>query len=161
MERATDLIEFTVNGETRQVEGGEETTLLHALRGPLGLTGTRFGCGLGMCGACMVMLDGRAVTSCDTPLSTVAGRTVRTVEGLADGPDPHPVQRAFLREQAAQCGYCTSGMLMSAAALLADDPAPDEEAVVRALDRNLCRCGSQARAVRAVLRAGAAAGEPG
>lgn len=158
MEPATDLIEFTVNGERRQVESRGTTTLLQALRGPLGLTGTRFGCGLGMCGACMVLLDGQAVTSCDTPLWSVAGRAVRTVEGLADGPDPHPVQRAFLREQAAQCGYCTSGMLISATALLAGNPAPDEEAVVRALDRNLCRCGSQPRAVRAILEA--AAGEP-
>lgn len=159
MDSATDLIEFTVNGECRQVAARGATTLLQALRGPLGLTGTRFGCGLGMCGACMVLLDGQPVTSCDTPLWSVAGRTVRTVEGLADGPDPHPVQRAFLREQAAQCGYCTSGMLMSAAALLAGNPAPDEDAVVRALDRNLCRCGSQPRAVRAIL--GATAGEPG
>lgn len=149
---APHTFEVTVNGERREVAGEEGVPLLHVLRGELGLSGPRFGCGMGMCGACMVLVDGSAVTSCDLPLWSVAGRRVTTVEGLGGSGGPHPVQQAFLDEQAAQCGYCTSGILVSAAALLAEDPDPSEDAVVAALDRNLCRCGVQGRAVRAVLR---------
>ncbi|GAA3758891.1 hypothetical protein GCM10022225_50390 [Plantactinospora mayteni] len=148
--------ELTVNGERRQVEADADSTLLHVLREVLDLKGARFGCGLGLCGACFVLLDGRPAPSCDVPLWSAAGRTVTTVEGLADGDVPHPVQRAFLDEQAAQCGYCVSGILVSAAALLAEHPEPDESTVAAALDRHLCRCGAQVRMVRAVVRAGQA-----
>ncbi|GAB3976526.1 (2Fe-2S)-binding protein [Plantactinospora veratri] len=146
--------ELTVNGERRKVDADADSSLLHVLREVLGLKGSRFGCGQGLCGACLVLLDGRPVPSCDTPLWSVAGRAVTTVEGLADGDVPHPVQRAFLDEQAAQCGYCVSGILVSAAALLAAQPQPDEATVAAALDRHLCRCGAQRRMIRAVVRAG-------
>jgi CO/xanthine dehydrogenase Mo-binding subunit/aerobic-type carbon monoxide dehydrogenase small subunit (CoxS/CutS family) len=144
---------FTVNGDRHEWDGGSEATLLDVLRGRLGLMGTRFGCGLGQCGACFVLLDGNPVASCDTPLWSVDGRRVVTVEGLADGASLHPVQQAVLREQAAQCGYCVSGILVSAAALLEKNPHPDEPAVVAALDRNLCRCGAHGRLIRAILGA--------
>jgi nicotinate dehydrogenase subunit A len=148
--------ELTVNGDPHEVRCEPDTTLLHVLRADLGLKGARFGCGLGLCGACFVLLDGHPTPSCDTPMWSAAGRSVVTVEGLADGDVPHPVQRAFLDEQAAQCGYCVSGILVSAAALLAANPHPDEPAVIAALDRHLCRCGTQRRMVKAVVRAGTA-----
>jgi nicotinate dehydrogenase subunit A len=154
---------LTVNGRAVDVQADDYTTLLHVLRHELGLAGPRFGCGVGLCGACFVLLDGSPAPSCDTPMWSAAGRTVVTVEGLSgDDGGLHPVQQAFLDEQAAQCGFCVSGVLVSAAALLADEPHPDEPAVVAALDRNLCRCGSQRRMVAAVLLAAAgddAAGE--
>ena len=131
-----------------------DTPLLHVLRNLLGLKGSRFGCGVGLCGACFVLVDGRPVPSCDTPLWSVEGKAVVSVEGLAADEALHPVQQAFLDEQAAQCGFCVSGVLVSAAALLATDPDPDASAVTEALDRNLCRCGVQQRMVAAVLRAG-------
>ncbi|MGP4098613.1 (2Fe-2S)-binding protein [Nonomuraea sp. KM90] len=142
-----------VNGAAVEAGSDPDTPLLDVLRGELGLVGTRFGCGVGLCGACFVLLDGRVTAACDTPLSACEGREVVTVEGLAPGDSLHPVQRAILEEQAGQCGYCLSGIMVSAAALLAADPRPDEEAVVAALDRNLCRCGVQRRVVRAVLKA--------
>jgi nicotinate dehydrogenase subunit A len=145
--------ELTVNGSPVRVETHPDTPLLHILREEFDLKGARFGCGIGLCGACFVRLDGQVVASCDTPIWSAAGRTVVTVEGLAPGDELHPVQRAFLDEQAAQCGYCISGILVSAADLLEKNPAPDERAVIEALDRNLCRCGIQRRAVRAVLAA--------
>lgn len=144
---------LTVNGRDVEVACDDDASLLHVLRHDLGLAGPRFGCGVGLCGACFVLLDGNPAPSCDTPMWSAAGRTVVTVEGLADGDALHPVQRAFLDEQAAQCGFCVSGVLVSAAALLEADPHPDEPAVVTALDRNLCRCGVQRRMVAAVLRA--------
>jgi nicotinate dehydrogenase subunit A len=144
---------LTVNGVERTVDAHPDTPLLTVLRNDLGLTGTRFGCGQGLCGACFVRMDGAVVASCDTPIWSAAGHAVVTVEGLADGAALHPVQRALLDTQAAQCGYCVSGVLVSAAALLERDPYPDEGAVVAALDRNLCRCGVQRRMVQAVLRA--------
>ncbi len=147
---ATRLV---VNGAERVVHAGDDAPLLHVLRNELGLVGTRFGCGEGQCGACHVLLDGRSVPACDTPLWAARGKTVVTVEGLAQGTTPHPLQQAFADEQAGQCGYCLSGILVSAAALLAADPRPDEAAVRAALDRHLCRCGSHPRIVRAVLRA--------
>jgi nicotinate dehydrogenase subunit A len=156
----TETFTLTVNGQVHTVRGAPETTLLHALRGELGLVGTRFGCGSGLCGACFVLLDGKPAPSCDIPLWSAAGNLVTTVEGLAPGEALHPVQQAFLSEQAAQCGYCVSGMMVSAAALLAEQPNPDEAAVVGALDRHLCRCGIHPRAVRAVLRAAASGDEP-
>lgn len=152
----TETFELTVNGEPCEVSGAPDTTLLHVLRDQLGLVGSRFGCGIGLCGACFVLLDGRPAPACDIPLWSAAGKTITTVEGLADGETLHPVQQAILDEQAAQCGYCISGILVSAAALLAENPHPDEQAVAAALDRHLCRCGAQPRVVRAVVRAGRA-----
>jgi nicotinate dehydrogenase subunit A len=147
----TRTVSLTVNGETRDVEADPDATLLDVLRDGLDLKGTRFGCGQGVCGACVVLVDGRPTSSCDTPMWSVAGRAVTTVEALA-GP-PHPLLAAFLAEQAAQCGYCISGILISAAALLAENPDPDEATVAAALDRHLCRCGVHRRIIRAVLRA--------
>jgi nicotinate dehydrogenase subunit A len=144
---------LTVDGETRDVAADPEASLLHVLRHELGRPGTRFGCGVGLCGACFVLLDGTPAPSCDTPMWSADGKDVVTVEGLGTDGALHPVQQAFLDEQAAQCGFCVSGVLVSAAALLRDDPAPTEDAVVAALDRNLCRCGAQRRMVAAVLRA--------
>jgi nicotinate dehydrogenase subunit A len=145
---------LTVNGTERVVDTHPDTSLLLVLRNSLGLVGARFGCGLGLCGACFVRLDGVVVASCDTPIWSVEGRTVVTVEGLAGGETLHPVQEAFLATQAAQCGYCVSGILVSAAALLERDPHPDEAAVAAALERNLCRCGVHRRMVAAIVAAG-------
>jgi nicotinate dehydrogenase subunit A len=153
MKQAFDL---TVNGSQVRVQTHPDTSLLNVLRDELDLKGTRFGCGIGLCGACFVQLDGQVVASCDTPIWSAAGKAVVTVEGLAPGEELHRVQRAFLDEQAAQCGYCISGILVSAAALLEENPAPDEQAVIEALDRNLCRCGVQRRVISAVLAAGSA-----
>jgi nicotinate dehydrogenase subunit A len=141
-----------VNGEERAVEADPDSQLLYALRNDLALKGTRFGCGSGQCGACFVLIDGHPAPACDTPLWSVAGKRIVTVEGLGPQGGLHPLQQAFLAEQAAQCGYCTSGVLISAAALLAKNPNPTESEVRAALDRNLCRCGSHNRMVRAVLR---------
>ncbi len=146
--------ELHVNGRDVSVEVPPDTPLLSVLREELGLLGTRFGCGMGLCGACFVNLDGTVVASCETPVWSAAGGTVTTVEGLSDDGGPHRVQRALLDEQAAQCGFCISGILVRAAALLAEIPSPDEAAVTAALEKNLCRCGVQHRIVRAVVRAG-------
>jgi nicotinate dehydrogenase subunit B len=145
---------LTVNGAERAVSCEPDTPLLDVLRHDLGLTGPRFGCGIGRCGTCFVVVEGRAHASCDLPVSAVAGQ-VTTVEGLADGERLHPVQQAFIDEQAAQCGYCTSGMVIAAVGLLREHPAPTEEQVREALDGHLCRCGTQGRIVRAVLNAAA------
>lgn len=144
---------LTVNSRPVEVAADENASLLHVLRHELGLSGPRFGCGVGQCGACFVLLDGNATPACDTPIWSVEGKDVVTVEGLGTEGALHPVQEAFLAEQAAQCGFCVSGVMVSAAALLADNPTPDEGDVVAALDRNLCRCGVQRRMVAAVLRA--------
>ncbi len=146
-------MELTVNGVPRQVEEHPDTPLLDVLRAPLGLRGSRFGCGAGQCGACTVLVDGRAVPACDTPAWSVEGRSVTTVEGLAAGGRLHPVQQAVLDEQAGQCGFCLSGLVVRAAALLAEQPRPDEATVAEALDRHLCRCGIQRRVITAVVRA--------
>ena len=146
-------LSFVLNGVARETAVSEDTPLLHVLRNDLGLKSPRFGCGNEQCGACMVLLDGRAVYACTTPLSAARDRNVVTVEGLGTEANPHPLQRAFLDEQAGQCGYCLSGILIRAAALLAENPHPDEAAVRHALDGNLCRCGAHNRIVRAVLRA--------
>jgi nicotinate dehydrogenase subunit A len=146
---------FTVNGVDREIDSEPDTPLLTLLRNDLGLVAAKFGCGMGLCGACLVFLDGHPTPACDTPAWAAAGKSVLSPEGLGDPDHPHPLQRAFLAEQAGQCGYCISGVLISAAALLRDNPAPDEEAVAAALDRNLCRCGTHGRMVRAVLRAAA------
>jgi nicotinate dehydrogenase subunit A len=144
---------FLLNGVQRTLQADGKTPLLEALRNTLGLKGTRFGCGSEECGACFVLVDAHPVPSCATPLWSISGKTVTTVEGLGSPESPHPLQQAFITEQAAQCGYCTSGMLISAAALLDRTPRPSEAEVRTALDRNLCRCGSYNRIVRAVLRA--------
>ena len=149
----TDAIRLRVNDEERSIEAASETSLLSVLRGTLGLTATHFGCGANQCGACNVLVDGQAVASCDTPLWAAAGKDIVTVEGLGTPERPHPLQQAFIAEQAMQCGYCISGILMSAAALLKRNPDPSEADVRGALDRNLCRCGAHNRIVRAVLRA--------
>jgi nicotinate dehydrogenase subunit A len=155
----TQQFRLTVNERPVVVETDPDTPLLSALRNDLDLKGTRFGCGLGICGACFVILDGTVVPSCDTPMWSADGKTVVTVEGLGPDGELHPVQQAILDGQAAQCGFCISGIAVSAAALLDRDPAPDEDAVVEALDRNLCRCGVQRRVIDAVLRAASTAGE--
>jgi nicotinate dehydrogenase subunit A len=144
---------FVVNGTQQTLEADGKTPLLDVLRNTLRLKGTRFGCGNEECGACFVLVDGHAVASCTTPLWSVGGKAITTVEGLGRPESPHPLQQAFIDLQAAQCGYCTSGMLISAAALLNRTPQPSEADVRIALDRNLCRCGSYNRVVRAVLRA--------
>ena len=149
-------IVLRVNGRERAVAVLDLTPLLAVLRSDLGLTGSRFGCGLEQCGACMVLVDGEAVPSCARPAETFVGREIVTVEGLGTPEAPHPLQQAFLDEQAAQCGYCLSGILVSAKALLHRNPHPSRDDVVRALDPNLCRCGAHARMIRAVLRAAAA-----
>jgi nicotinate dehydrogenase subunit A len=151
--RASAATTFTLNGVERTITADAARSLLSVLRDELGLTGTRFGCGVNQCGACNVIIDGQAVAACDTPLWATAGKRITTIEGLGTPEHPHPLQRAFLDEQAMQCGYCIAGILMSAAALLARDPNPSEAQVRTALDRNLCRCGAHNRIVRAVLRA--------
>jgi len=148
-------IALTINGRQHALAIDGDTPLLDVLRHTLRLKGTRFGCGANQCGACFVLLDGFAVASCDTPLWAAAGKTVVTVEGLGTPDRPHPLQSAFIAEQAAQCGYCTSGILMTAAGLLARQPHPTETEIRQALERNLCRCGTHNRMVRAILRAAA------
>jgi nicotinate dehydrogenase subunit A len=146
---------LTVNGVARSLQLAGDTPLLYALRNDLRLVGTRFGCGNGQCGACMVLVDGRPATSCNTPLWSLEDKAVTTVEGLGEKGALHPVQEALIAEQAAQCGYCMTGIAVSAAALLSSNPHPSEAEVRQALDRNLCRCGSHNRVVRAVLKAAA------
>ena len=144
---------LTVNGSAIEVEAADSTPLIDILRDQLALKGTRFGCGQNQCGACHVLIDGRSQAACDTPLWAVAGRSVVTVEGLGTPAAPHALQVALIELQAAQCGYCLSGIQISAAELLAGNPDPSEQEVRAALDRHLCRCGSHNRIVRAVLRA--------
>ena len=142
-----------VNGEAREVTAEGDTPLLYILRNDLELPGAKFGCGLAQCGACTVVVNGAAIRSCRTAVSAVENRDIATLEGLGTDEKPHPLQTAFIAEQAMQCGYCISGILISAAALLRRNPDPSEAEVRAALDRNLCRCGAHNRMVRAVLRA--------
>ena len=144
---------LNVNGTSRAVQAKPDTPLLYVLRNELGLVGSRFGCGSGQCGACVVLLDGRPMASCDMPVSFAEGKRVTTIEGLGSKGDLHPVQRALIAEQAAQCGYCMSGIAVAAAALLSATPKPSEQQVREALDKHLCRCGSHNRVVRAVMKA--------
>ena len=146
-------VRFRLNGAEMEVDADPDRSLLDILRSQFGITGAHFGCGAGECGACNVIIGDHAVSACDTPLWSVADKDVTTVEGLGTSERPHPLQRAFIAEQALQCGYCVSGILMSAAALLKRNPSPTDREVKEALDRNLCRCGSHNRMVRAVLRA--------
>jgi nicotinate dehydrogenase subunit A len=148
-------IALMVNGEARQVGAPETMSLLEVLRNHLGLMGTRYGCGLEQCGCCMVLVDDQPAYACTRELGTVAGRKVTTIEGLGTATKPHPLQRAFLDEQAGQCGYCLSGILMSAKALLDGNPNPSRADIVTALDKHLCRCGAHQRILRAVERAAA------
>ena len=151
----SEQVQFTCNGKTQSIAANPDTPLIHALRQELGLTGSHLGCGLNQCGACNVLVDGHVIASCDTPLWSVAGKQVVTVEGLGSRDNPHPLQSAFIEEQAAQCGYCISGILISAAALLEANPNPDDKEICAALDDNLCRCGAHLRIVRAVKKAAA------
>ena len=142
-----------INGFARSVDSSDaEKPLLYVLRG-LGLTAAKFGCGLGQCGACTVLIDGKATRSCQMTIANVQGKAVTTLEGLGSASTPHPVQAAFIKEQVPQCGYCTSGMIMSAAALLSEKQKPSEADIRSALDGNLCRCGTHVRVVRAVMAA--------
>ena len=152
------MIRLTVNGQPREVMADPETPLLYVLRNDLGLTGTKFGCGLGQCGACTVLVGGQAVRSCLLPVQAVAGQAVTTIEGLGSPERPHPLQATFIEEQAAQCGYCTPGIVMTAKAFLDQTPRPTEAQLKQALTGVLCRCGTHDRVVRAVMRAAAMTG---
>ena len=150
--------DLRINGFSRKIDSTDpDQPLLYVLRGT-GLTAAKYGCGLGQCGACTVLIDGKATRSCMTTIADAAGKAITTLEGLGTAANPHPLQAAFIAEQVPQCGYCTSGMIMSAAALLSEKKKPSEDEVREALDGNLCRCGSHVRVVRAVM---AAAGQGG
>jgi nicotinate dehydrogenase subunit A len=149
-------IRLQVNGKSQAVDTDPTTPLLYVLRDDLELKGPRFGCGLGQCGACTVEMDGKAVRSCTIPVSAAANRKITTLEGLGSTSHPHPLQAAFIEEQAAQCGYCMNGMIMTAKVLLDKNPHPSDEDIKRALEGNLCRCGSHLRVIRAVKRAAGA-----
>jgi len=148
-----ERITLKVNGRDREVAAQPNTPLLYVLRNDLGLKGSRFGCGTGHCGACTVLLDGQAVQSCDTPLWSAANHEITTIEGLGRTDALHPLQRAFIEEQAVQCGYCINGIIMSAASLLVKNPKPTRDDIAQALDRHLCRCGTHVRVFRAIERA--------
>ena len=147
------MLDLHVNGVQHTVQAHRDTPLLYVLRNDLGLVGSRFGCGSGQCGACFVLVDGRAMASCDLPIWSVEGKQITTVEGLGANGELHAVQKALIAEQAAQCGYCMSGIAVAAAALLANNASPSEAEIKAALDKNLCRCGSHNRVVKAVMRA--------
>jgi len=146
-------ITLTVNGKSHAVSAEPETALLYVLRNDLKLKGARFGCGLGQCGACTVLVDGKPVQSCDLPLSAAVGKAITTIEGLAPDGGRHPLQAAFIAEQAAQCGYCITGIIMAAKALLDANPRPADAEIRSALKGNLCRCGTHHRILRAIHRA--------
>ncbi|HEY1378364.1 MAG TPA: (2Fe-2S)-binding protein [Gemmataceae bacterium] len=147
------VTQLHVNGDARPVTADPDRTLLSVLRDDLGLTGSKYGCGEGKCGACTVHLDGQKTHSCVTRIGTVGNKQVHTIESLATGAKLHPLQQAFLDVGAMQCGYCTPGMIMAAAALLADNPSPSRDEIVRGLNGNICRCGTYGRIVTAVERA--------
>ena len=142
-----------VNGKSHSIEAADATPLLYVLRNDLELNGAKYGCGFAQCGACTVIVDGKAVRSCVTSLSTVAGKAITTIEGLGGGNNPHPLQTAFIEEQAAQCGYCANGMIMTAKTLLDKNPRPTEAQIKKAMAANFCRCGTHNRIVRAIQRA--------
>ena len=149
------MVTLTVNGTSHEVDAAPDTPLLYVLRNDLGLTGPKFGCGLGQCGACTVHVDGVAIRSCTTPVSSAARGAITTIEGLGTPDKPHPVQQAFVEEQAAQCAYCINGMIMTSAALIARNKQPTREQIRSTLNANLCRCGTHMRIVRAVEKAAA------
>jgi len=157
----TQTIELNVNGTRRVVTADSGTPLIYVLRNDLQLKGTRFGCGAGVCGCCTVLLDGSGIQSCNTPVSAVEGREVTTIEGLGGKAAPHPLQQAFVDEQAGQCGYCLTGVVMGAAALLARNPSPTEAQIRSELDIHLCRCGAYDRILRAIRRASEMMGKRG
>ena len=146
-------IKLNVNGASHEIDADPETPLLYVLRNDLALNGAKFGCGLGQCGSCTVMVDGKAILSCVTPILLLEGRNVTTIEGLGTIDDPGPMQRAFIEEQAAQCGYCIPGMMMRAQAVLQANPAAGDQELRQALEFNLCRCGTHMRILRAAGRA--------
>lgn len=146
-------IEFSLNGKNVSVDVDADTPLLEVLRNDVELNGPKFGCGLAQCGACAVLLDGVSVRSCVLPVQSVAGKKVTTLEGLGDADNPHPLQTAFIEEQALQCGYCASGVITTAAALLQNNPSPTDDEIKQALSGHLCRCGAQPRMVKAIARA--------
>jgi nicotinate dehydrogenase subunit A len=150
---------INVNGAPHAVDADGETPLLYVLRNDLKLKGARFGCGAGQCGACTVIVDGKAVQSCDVPVSAVVGKAITTIEGIGRDGRLHPLQQAFIEEQAAQCGYCASGIIMTAKALLDANPRPTDAEIRAALTRNLCRCGTHLRILRAIRRAAGKATE--
>ena len=154
-------IGLTVNGTEHEVAASADTPLIYILRNDLGLKGNRFGCGEGLCGCCTVLLDGHAVQSCSTPLSAAEGKTVTTIEGIGTDDAPHPLQTAFIEEQAGQCGYCLPGFIMGAAALLKRNPSPTDAEIAAGLDLHLCRCGAYDRIRRAIRRASQQMAEPG
>jgi len=147
------MTDFTINGAQVSVDAEDDAPLLWAIRDHLALTGTKFGCGVGLCGACTVHVDGEAVLSCQTPLSQAAGRDVTTIEGLSEAAD-HPLQKAWIAEQVPQCGYCQSGQIMKAATLLAENTSPSRDEIVTHMNGNICRCGTYSRIIRAIERAG-------
>lgn len=147
------LVTLRVNGETHEVDIDPATPLLYVLRNDLSLSGPRFGCGLAQCGACTVIIDGKAVQSCDVPTSAATGKSITTIEGIAHNGKLHPLQEAFVTEQAAQCGYCVTGIIMTAKALLDQNPGASEREIRTALKGNLCRCGTHQRILRAIQRA--------
>lgn len=150
-------IVLDVNGRRSEVAAEPETPLLYVLRNDLKLKGARYGCGIGSCGACMVIVEGKAVQSCDVPVSAVAGKAITTIEGIGTADEPHPLQRAFIGEQAAQCGYCVTGIIMTAKALLDAKPQPSDDEIRTALAGNLCRCGTHIRILRAIRSVAGAA----
>lgn len=149
---------LTVNGQTCTVEAEPDTPLLYILRNDLKLKGARYGCGAGQCGACTVIMDGKDINACDTPLWSAAGKSITTVEGIGHREQPHPLQQAFIDEQAAQCGYCITGIIMASKALLDRNPKPTDADIDTALERHLCRCGTHNRIRRAIHRAAEAMG---
>ena len=147
------MIQLRVNGTVHEIDADPATPLLYVLRGDLGLNAAKFGCGLGQCGACTVMIDGEAAFSCVRPVGTLAGREIVTLEGIGTAENPSPLQRAFIEEQAAQCGYCTAGMIMRAQVLLQKNPAPTDAEARAHMNTNLCRCGTHMRILKAIKRA--------
>lgn len=153
MHRRKMATTIRVNGKSHSIEAADATPLLYVLRNDLELNGAKYGCGFAQCGACTVIVDGKSVRSCVTALSTVAGKAITTIEGLGEGNNPHPLQTAFIEEQAAQCGYCANGMIMTAKTLLDKNPRPTEAQIKKAMAANFCRCGTHNRIVRAIQRA--------
>jgi aerobic-type carbon monoxide dehydrogenase small subunit (CoxS/CutS family) len=147
-----------VNGQEQTVPVGDEATLLWVLRDDLDLKGTKYGCGMAECGACTVLIDGKPGRACITPLSAVAGKEITTIEGIGDAENPHPVQGAWIEAQAPQCGYCQSGQILTAVALLEENPSPSDEDINEAMSNNICRCGTYTR-IRQAIKAAAAAGQ--
>jgi aerobic-type carbon monoxide dehydrogenase small subunit (CoxS/CutS family) len=148
-------VTLSINGIEHQVDVPPDSKLLYVLRENLGLTGTKYGCGEGMCGACTVLLDGKPARSCQAPLSSVVGKKITTIEGLEQSGKLHPVQEAFLQVEAFQCAYCTSGMIMNAVGLLSKNPQPTDEQIITGMEGNVCRCGTHSRIVEAIRRASA------